>query len=105
MLLSYFHTTLFSCFVVVLIVFTCADYVQPRVVGLCVSLLPCFVLVSLNWLVELEIFEIFQLFFGSLESPFGFFHIHNLTRGISTVCSTLCVFTLFINATFILVYK
>lgn len=53
-------------------------------------------------LVELEIF---QLIFGSLESPFGFFHICSLTRGISTVCSTLCVFTLFINATFILVYK
>lgn len=50
-------------------------------------------------LVELEIF-----IFGSLESPFGFFHICSLTRGISTVCSTLCVFTLFINATFILVY-
>lgn len=59
-LLSHFHTALFSCCVVALIVFTCADYVQPRLVGLCVSLLCCFVLVSLDsGLLNLKYFSLF----------------------------------------------
>lgn len=59
-LLSYFHTALFSCCVVALIVVTCADYVQPRLVGLCVSLLCCFVLVSLDsGLLNLKYFSLF----------------------------------------------
>lgn len=53
-------SALFSCFVVALIVFTCADYVQPRLVGLCVSLLRCFVLVSLDsGLLNLKYFSLF----------------------------------------------